>query len=301
MRYRFGQAALPTRKHYSLRTASPVVAPTPRKPQTLAGTIRGTHANEIATLDRLQARRTQQRSTRGQRFRVDAPAQSGLVTLARLNIRVADSDRMPGGFFGTTALKIDADSVDLNRVRSGLLNFALDHDTERLAGRVPSSTIEGGVLYAQIEVADVPNGHKFLAEYDAGLRQGVSPGFLVLDATMTEGKDGELEMTVTRFEPFEYSSTAIPRGKNARVVSRYSQGGKAMTMTDTGQPKLVSTSDIPSLEVEACRVALKGSTGKPKQRGTMRLFVDEYDRLIGTGMDANTAATRAAERAKAAV
>ena len=197
---------------YRLRATqqAPTVTPATPRPASIdySGVRRGTAQHEALIRERLQQQRQPRTQRASRAFILNAPALN-LPTLARLSLLVADEARMPG-FFGTIALQCDPASVDLSRVKSGLLSLCLDHDPTKPAGRIVHASIDGAVLYAVGEVADVPDGREYLESIDNGLRLGVSPGFIISGFELQEDGDN-LHTKVTSWQPYEISATAIPR------------------------------------------------------------------------------------------
>ena len=290
--YKFGTEQTPRTRRYTLPAlARSAIATAPkRRPEApLPSSVRGTPSGEIAALDRLREQRRERSTRAAQTFNVSAPARN-YKTLATVNYRVADSQRMPG-LFGDIRLRIDRDSVDLNRVQSGILNLCIDHDVSRPAGRCISSSISGSVLYAVCEIADVPDGDNLLRDLDAGLRLGCSPGFIIHDLNVRE--DGDNLLTeIKKFEPYEYSSTSVPRGKQARLIGRMSMNG---TVLETGQ-ELVNTFDLDQLSLVAGRLALEsGQITDSNKRRKLQVFFERFDFLTASGTPRDSAVGQAKE------
>ena len=284
LRYKFGADTAPKGHRYilpSMPSRAPVTAPKTRPSFPVRSSIRGQASGELAALRRVREASRIDRSRRAPApsattFNVHAPQQD-YRTLATFALRVADSERMPG-LFGDISLRIDRDAVDLGRVSSGLMNHVLDHNTERPCGRIVGASIERGVMYATSEIADVPDGHELLGHIDAGLKLGCSPGFLINDLKVEEVK-GELVTRVLKWEPYEISSTAIPRGRAARIVGRASMGIHTL---ESGS-QLATLDDLTGLSLIAARSALEQGQGSVEQRRKLEAFFSEYDRLIVAG------------------
>ena len=167
------------------------------------------------------------------------------------------------GFMGTLALRIDRDSVDLGRLSSGVMALALDHDSTRLLGRVVEATVYPGQLDMRAEVSTTPTATNAMAEIDDLTRMGFSPGFLIHETeTLSEGDRGydETEMfqiVVTRWEPYEISSSAIPRNPNARLRGVASMSN--VIAIDGGimnAPEILNREDMIGLSLAAARQVL---------------------------------------------
>ena len=224
-----------------------------------------------------------------QRFQVTAP-RSELTSLARLNLLVATQDNVPD-FFGEMRLKIDNESVDLNRVASGIMNLHRNHFTDVPIGRISSAHIEASVLYAIADVADVPEGRDFLTAFDQGLSRSVSPGFIIHELDVSE-TDGIMLTTVTRLEVYEISSTSIGRNKRS-VARRLSMSANAMPETPA-MPELLTTSDLTGLSLALGRRVLREhkitDSGKRQQ---MQKFFMVFDAAIAEGLAREAAVARA--------
>lgn len=294
MKYRFADTKQPRTRRYRLPLASPVHAPTPRKPLLTAplGTVRGSYANEIATLDRRRAQSTQHTSTRVERFQVFAPA-NDYSTIAAYDLRVADELPMPD-LFGQLKLSITPESVDLNRVANGQVNFLLDHDEKKPAGRISSASIEKNVLFMQTQIADIPRGHDLVRDMEAGLRRGVSFGFLVGKVDVQD--DGDSLLTVVEeFEVFEATSTTVPRGKLSRVLRTsmaYQEVRNMNGHTLESGSRLVSTSDPDGLSLVCGRLAM-GQVKDPVKRKRLQSFYERFDALISAGSTRDVAIAQA--------
>ena len=275
---------------YRLAAQAPTVTPaTPRPlPIDRLGVRRGSYGHDLLIRERLQQPRQPRTPRASHAFSVNAPALN-LPTLARLSLLVADESKMPG-IFGSISLRIDRDAVDLNRVKSGILNLCIDHDASRPAGRIVRAGIDGAILYATAEIAKTPDGADYLRDIDAGLRIGVSPGFIISGFELQEDGDN-LHAIVASWQPYEISATAIPRNGSARIIGRASMNGLQT-------PELVSTSDVVGVELACIRLALQTGQGTGRRRAAMERYIAGYDRLTGQGVDHLQAARQASEQAK---
>ena len=213
---------------------------------------------------------------------------------------VAASEYQMAGFMGTIQLRIDRDSVDLSRLESGVMALAVDHDVTRLMGRVVEGTIYDGRLDMRAEISTTPTATNAMSEIDDLVRAGFSPGFLILE-TEVIGPDhpdyDENEMfqiEVARWQPFEISSTAIPRNPNARLKGIASMGNViAMDDAITGAPELVSTSDLVGLSLAAARQVLDSGKGSASQRAKLTEFFTLFDAGLERGLSRDVAAQAA--------
>ena len=92
-------------------------------------------------------------------------------------------------------------------------------------GRVVEGTIYAGRLDMLAAVGDTPTARSAMIEIDDLMRAGFSPGFLIHETeTLSESDKGfdpdqYMQIAVTLWEPYEISSTAIPR-KSKRSTTR---------------------------------------------------------------------------------
>ena len=135
-----------------------------------------------------------------------------------LNLRVATEAQMAGGFVDLK-LSFKRGSCDLSRISSPAgLAMLFDHEGDRPAGRIRDARIRDRALYMTAEVIQTPRNRNHLAELRAGLRPGISPGFIISAAELEQDEDGEYCLEVTAFEIYEVSSTAIPRNPAAAIL-----------------------------------------------------------------------------------
>ena len=198
-------------------------------------------------------------------------------------------------FMGTIQLRINPDAVNLGRLESGLLSLAIDHDVTRLMGRITEATIGSGRLDMLAEISSTATATEAMAEVDDLTRAGFSPGFLIHETeTLSEGDRGydESEMfqiEVTRWEPYEVSSTAIPRSPDAKlkgVASMNSNGSM-------DAPELVHTSDLTGLSLAAGREVLRSGGGSERQRAKLTEFFKVFETGLENGLSRDVAAAAA--------
>ena len=156
------------------------------------------------------------------------------------------SETVMPGMFGNIRLVVTDESVDLSRLTapSGL-PFLNHHDGDRPLGMVTRSQILNGVAYASVQLKSTTRSTPYIEEIRAGIRKGVSPGFLIFESEIQETDDGEYEIVVSKWRPYELSGTPIPRNSDAAVLSL------------SGSPKekkaAVPAQERPSVERPAAR------------------------------------------------
>ena len=129
----------------------------------------------------------------------------------------ATEELMPS-MFGSMRLRVDRDSIDLSRLSSPAgLAFLAGHDGDAPLGQVNRAEIHDGVAYASVRLESTTRSEPFLEELRQGIRDGISPGFLILAAEFVE-EDNDVVMLITRWQPFEISSTPIPRMMSASLL-----------------------------------------------------------------------------------
>ena len=154
---------------------------------------------------------------------------------------MAATDAEMDGFMGTIRLEIDAESVDLSRLESGVMALAVDHNTSRLMGRVTEATVFDGRLDMKAEVGDTATATEAMREIDDLMRAGFSPGFLIHEVRILDEDDDSydpdqyMQVVCTKWEPYEVSSTAIPRNRDAKL-----RGVASMNSAIMDAPELVS-------------------------------------------------------------
>ena len=252
------------------------------------------------------ARQTRKRPVEAQTPRRPVEAQmgaGGLLTVkapvgARKGRKVleftAATDSPMVAFMGTIQLRINRDSVDLSRLESGVMALAVDHDVTRLMGRVVEATVHAGRLDMRAEVGGTPTATNAMSEIDDLVRAGFSPGFLiheteVIDPDHPDYDENEMfQIEVTRWQPYEISSTAIPRNPNARL-----RGVASMNDGIMDAPELVSTSDLTGLSLAAGREVLASGKGSERQRAKLTEFFKVFEAGVERGLSRDAAAQAA--------
>ena len=133
-----------------------------------------------------------------------------------LRLRAA-TDEWLDGFFGEIRLSCEPGAVDLRRLSAGQLRLCVDHDITAPIGQVVALTATGAAVEGRAELIETDATRGPIQDVNAGLKSGLSFGFLVLAAkTLGEGDDGykrdAMRVVVTRWQPYELSGTAAPRG-----------------------------------------------------------------------------------------
>ncbi len=219
--------------------------------------------------------------------------------LARYTLRVSDETKL-AGMFGTIRLMHGPSNIDFGRIQSGLCMFCLDHDTTGVLGKIESPQVDRKALMAVGVVMDLPRSHDALKEIRMGLRHGISPGFLIHAVEEEDSSNHRtLDLRVTLWEPYEVSSTTVPRNAGARIM-----GKAAMEIPDIktlNGPPLLNTSDFEndraSLSAECLRAALSTGAVSESKRETIETLIGAYDAARADGETSATAAKKAATAA----
>ena len=309
MRFRIGASPVPPRR-FRLPEGEHATAPAlpelgkPFKPRVWgAGAARETYKRTTKAQTHTQADvRTSRRGPDG-RGRAVHGVRSGVGPRKGRKILefVAASEYEMAGFMGTLALRIDRDSVDLTRLGLGLLSLAIDHDAGRLMGRITGATVYDGRLDMEAEVSTTPTATEAMREIDDLTRAGFSPGFLIHETeTLSEGDRGYdpdqmFQIVVTRWEPYEISSTAIPRSPDARLKGVASMNKSNVAMDDgiMDVPELVSREDVIGLSLAAARKVLASGKGSAAQRSKLTEFFTLFDAGLERGLSRDVAAQAA--------
>ena len=207
---------------------------------------------------------------------------------------VAATDAEMEAFMGTIKLKIDAESVDLSRLSGGVLSLALDHDVSQLMGRITEATIHPGRLDMEAEVGDTPTARSAMTEIDDLTRAGFSPGFLIHEVRILDEDDESfdpdkyMQIVCEKWEPYEVSSTAIPRNRDAKL-----RGVASMNSAIMDARELVSTSDLVGMSLAAGREVLASGQGSERRRAKLEEFFKVFDAGLERGLSRDVAAAEA--------
>ena len=308
MRFRIGASPIPARRfRLPLDERSTAPAPLPELGEPFKAREWGPGLPTAADKRRLAAQKAPKRPVQPQtpaRRPVEAQAGArGLLTIkAPVGPRkgrivldfVAATDAPMVAFLGTLALRIDRDSVDLSRLENGLLSLAIDHDTGKLLGRVVEGTIYAGRLDMLAEVGDTPTARSAMREIDDLMRAGFSPGFLIHETEVIDAdhadydEDQMFQIEVTRWEPYEISSTAIPRNPNAKL-----KGVASMSNTMFESPEILHREDMVGLSLAAGREVLASGQGSERQRAKLTEFYKVFDAGLESGLTRDAAAKAA--------
>lgn len=208
----------------------------------------------------------------------------GQNVLARLNLAVADETWLPS-IFGKVRLNCQPESVNTTRITRGQCVMALDHEPERMVGFIEATSpaFHSRAFSVVARVMDVPRSREFLREARLGMRRGISPGFLIHRTKLTRTKSG-FDTDVLDWEPYEISSTPIPRNSASRIVSEMSMG-----RFDASFPAIVAGDDPDRVFLQAARLSIREGNAPAE----IEAAVSAYDKARTDGQSHDAALQRA--------
>lgn len=119
-------------------------------------------------------------------------------------------------------LRIDEESIVTDRMDAEHCYLIWNHnvyDGPPPVGRVIAYRIENGEAVATVQLSENPVHAGTVADIQSGMLRSVSAGFRVYATEETENDDGSVDVTVTRWEPYEISLTVIPADPASRIRS----------------------------------------------------------------------------------
>ena len=213
--------------------------------------------------------------------------------LARLDLLISN-ERMLPGMFGAVRLMHARENVDLSRINAGLCGFCCDHDATAILGIIERPRIERREFRAVGKMVDIALAKDKLREIKLGLRRGISPGFLVHAVEPSKHPEADTrgyDVDVILWEPYEVSTTGIPRNADARITGVFS-----MDTTAYRSPPLLSTSDPSALHAEALRMALDDGQFSGSRADVVTRLLGHYDAARADGKTSDEAAQIAAQQ-----
>lgn len=154
-------------------------------------------------------------------------------------------------------LSHDPGAVVLERAAMGL-SFLVNHNTDRLAGRVENIRLEDRKLRGDIRAGSSALAQEIAQDITDGIRPDISVGYRILDYR-EEKRDGIYYVIATRWEPLEVSTVPIPADPIGSGVNRSAEG--SCTNPDCTDPDCTD----PTCE-GACTATAKCSTCVTNQR-----------------------------------
>ena len=171
----------------------------------------------------------------------------------------AATDEWLEGFFGQIRLDCTAGAVDLRRLTAAQLRLLIDHDIERPIGHVVALTATGKAVVGRAELVETDATRGPIQDVNAGLKAGLSFGFIILATRLVkEGEPGYLKdvmrLVVSRWQPYELSCTAAPRGVRSKIT-----GGL------TGAPEREAASVSASVDTRTAARPKTKTTTRPRR------------------------------------
>ena len=144
-----------------------------------------------------------------------------VVLLASMGGDVTRRDWRDGSVY-IERLRVDAESVDLSRLNSGIAPLLDTHDmydTSTVRGVVvgDSARIEGGGLIVTVVLSDADGDADFARKVETGILRGVSMGYLTLAQEVDDSGPVQIR-TATRWQPYEVS--IVPVGADPLAQTR---------------------------------------------------------------------------------
>jgi HK97 family phage prohead protease len=124
-------------------------------------------------------------------------------------------------YFGTEILQISAQAIDLvDFVGAPVLDTHDRGSIRAVIGIVSAYRIHDRKLIGTIRFSKSPEGQAAMAKVAAGEVRDVSVGYTIEAFTETRNAENRIEMTATRWRPFEVSLTAVGADRNAKIRSK---------------------------------------------------------------------------------
>jgi len=114
-------------------------------------------------------------------------------------------------FWGTEVLSHAPGAVDTDRLKRGAVPFLLDHNREKLIGKVVGYELKDERMHATVRLSQSALASEVMQEMADGIRDNISVGYVPREAKLvsTSDKDGDTFL-VTKWEVMVVSSVAIP-------------------------------------------------------------------------------------------
>lgn len=234
------------------------------------------------------------------------------------SVEVSFSSELPvRRWFGAEILLHGEGNVNLSRLRS-MGSALLNHNPDRIVGRVTSPSIQDKRGKATIVFDDDEDGEKAMRKVDSGSLRGVSVGYAI-EKYREVRRDEEWEgikgpaYVATRWTPYEISLTPIPADHTVGVgrdATRSLDGieiersqERKVEMTPEEVRKIIEEEREKSTKVVADMVrAQLAEDNKPKMRVTPEEFNDllsrataispaavvEFSKMVAEGTDARS-------------
>ena len=228
----------------------------------------------------------------------NAPQPNAREGQTAIGFLAASEEWLPGGF-GEIRLKVNSEAIDMSRLQLGVMALCADHDTTHPIGRVLALGVQDSALYGSAEIHTGDYAQEKLSEIVAGMRQGISPGFIIHSTSMEPGGQDDFRLSVDRWTPFEISSTPVPRNQYALVTSI--EGGQMSAGNTIASLEIVHTSDMIGLSLAAARQAIRQRAGTDRQRQKLGRMLNVFETSLAAGASREQAASDARDSLAAAL
>lgn len=169
--------------------------------------------------------------TRGQycQRQIDFEVRNQQVDERKFEVSIASDIPVERRFY-SEVLEISEEAVDLTRVQNKRCFLFRDHktgDSRGMLGKILGTRIEGGVLFATIEVRNGEAGDELLTDIDDGYANGISIGYTIDEYEIIEKSDHTTYKAI-RWTLLETSVVGVPADPEVGF-KRNNEVGKPMS------------------------------------------------------------------------
>jgi HK97 family phage major capsid protein len=125
----------------------------------------------------------------------------------------SSDDTIVPRWWGGERLSHDKGAMNLDRVNEGAAPFLVNHDPDKLVGRVlPNSvTVKDGVARAKVQMGRSELAKEIRQDMEDGIRPNVSVSYVINEMVLAEQRTGEEPIyDVTKWETLEISTVSVP-------------------------------------------------------------------------------------------
>lgn len=183
------------------------------------------------------------------------------IDVEKRTVELAFSSEYEGKrWFGIEILDHSPGSIQLDRLRDGAA-LLVEHDWEDQVGVVESVTIGADrVGRAVVRFGRSSRAQEIFQDIQDGIRKHVSVGYSILEAKLTETRDGDVDVyRITSWEPYEISIVAVPFDHSVGV------GRSLENPQEEGKPAAAENSNIANSATRA--------NPEPKGKQTMNIKI----------------------------
>lgn len=186
--------------------------------------------------------------------------------------------------YGYEVLNVKSSSMNTDRIERGGIPVLVNHDRDKLVGRVVDVNVSDGVARAKLKFSSNPYAQEILRDIEDGIRPGISFGYVITKEEKTEEtRDGYAVYRIDEYEVYEVSSVSIPADPDVGVGRELEQQKENITIdkeikTMTTKEK-VDKIDIKAVKREAAK-AEQTRVRELTQLGTKFEMTDEAEKYI---------------------